>query len=222
MREGFGFQNAWRKARMVRPKRRRRTDMFRCIRFWPPICAHGKNKAPTRRTGTSCSLLVSASTDRTQIFMRNNRSARRRFGKPLPRLNREVGPSQKPELQRSRKPLMFRRLGYFRMPCRSLENRFAHLSCRPPHASCRSLCSTAIALLLVILVRSLRHQGWRDLRWLDRGALLHGGGTFPFDRQWGRSYFHAISQEPLLRKAPAGAPPYLRMTRIGLLVSDSV
>ena len=93
---------------------------------------------------------------------------------------------------------------------------------RPPLASCRSLCSTAIALLLVILVRSLRHQGWRDLRRLDRGALLHGGGTFPFERQWGRSYFHAISQEPLLQKAPAGAPPYLRMTRIGLLVSDSV
>ena len=45
---------------------------------------------------------------------------------------------------------------------------------RPPLASCRSLCPTAIALLLVILVRSLRHQGWRDLRWLDRGALLHG------------------------------------------------
>jgi hypothetical protein len=97
-----------------------------------------------------------------------------------------------------------------------------HLSCRPPVASCRSFCSTAIALLLVILVRSLRHQGRRDLRWLDRGALLHGGGTFPFDRQWGRSYFQAISQEPLLEKAPAGAPPYLRMTRIGLLVSDSV
>src|SRR5258708_29461640 len=93
---------------------------------------------------------------------------------------------------------------------------------RPPLASCRSLCSTAIALLLVIFVRSLRHQRWRDLRWLDRGALLHGGGTFPFDRQWGRSYFHAISQEPLLQKAPAGAPPYVRMTRIGLLVSDSV
>jgi hypothetical protein len=101
---------------------------------------------------------------------------------------------------------MFRRLGYFRMSCRSLENRFAHLSCRPPLASCRSLCSTAIALLLVILVRSLRHQGWRDLRWLDRGALLHGGGTFPFDRQWGRSYFHAISQEPLLQKAVFSEP----------------
>src|SRR5258705_10185168 len=85
-----------------------------------------------------------------------------------------------------------------------------------------SLCSTVIALLLVILVRSLRHQGWRDLRWLDRGALLHGCGTFPFDRQWGRSYFHAISQEPLLQKAPAGAPPYVRMRLIGLLVSDSV
>ncbi len=93
---------------------------------------------------------------------------------------------------------------------------------RPPLASCRSLCSTAIVLLLVILVRSLRHQGWRDLRWLDRGALLHGVGAFPFDRQWGRSYFHAISQEPLLQKAPAGAPPYVRMRPIGLLVSDSV
>jgi hypothetical protein len=82
--------------------------------------------------------------------------------------------------------------------------------------------STTIALLLVILVRSLRHQGWRDLRWLDRGASLHGGGTFPFCRQRGRSYIHAISQEPLLQKAQAGAPPYLRMTRIGLLVSDSL
>src|SRR5260370_17535421 len=92
---------------------------------------------------------------------------------------------------------------------------------RPPLASCLSLCSTATALLLVIFVRSLRHQGWRDLRWLDRGALLHGGGTFPLDRQWGRSYFHAISQEPLLQRAPAGAPPYLRMTRLWLLVSDS-
>jgi integrase len=50
------ISNAGRKARMVRPKRRRRTDMFRCIRFWPPICAYGENKAPTRRTGTSCSL----------------------------------------------------------------------------------------------------------------------------------------------------------------------
>jgi hypothetical protein len=47
---------------------------------------------------------------------------------------------------------------------------------RPPLASCRSLWPTAIALLLVILVRSLRHQGWRDLGQLDRGALLHGGG----------------------------------------------
>src|SRR6266550_8120082 len=59
---------------------------------------------------------------------------------------------------------------------------------RPPLASCRSLCSAAIALLLVILVRSLRDQGWRDLLWLDRGALLHGGGTFPLDRQWVWSY----------------------------------
>ena len=97
----------------------------------------------------------------------------------------------------------------------------SRLTLRPPLASGRSLCSTAIALLLVILVRSLRHQGWRDLRWLDRGALLHGGGAFPFDRQCGRSYFHAISEEPVLQKAPAGVP-YLRMTRIGLLVSDSV
>jgi hypothetical protein len=59
-----------------------------------------------------------------------------------------------------------------------------HIS-RQALASYRSLCSTAIALLLVILVRSLRYQGWRDLRWQDRGALLHGGGTCPFDRQWG-------------------------------------
>src|SRR6266852_5453185 len=70
---------------------------------------------------------------------------------------------------------------------------FHELACRPPLASCRRLCSTAIALLLVILVRSLRNQGWRDLRRLDRGALLHGGGTFPFDRRWGRSYFYAPS-----------------------------
>jgi hypothetical protein len=86
-----------------------------------------------------------------------------------------------------------------------------------PLASCRSLSSTTIALLLVILVRSLKHQGWRDLRWLDRAPHCMGGGTSPFDGQWGWSYLHPISQEPLLQKAPADVHPYLRMTRIGLL-----
>ena len=33
MRGGFGFQNDGRKVRMARPKRKRRTDLFRCI--WP-------------------------------------------------------------------------------------------------------------------------------------------------------------------------------------------
>src|ERR1700693_1225898 len=44
---------------------------------------------------------------------------------------------------------------------------------RPPLASCRSLCSTAIALLLVILVRSLRHQGWRELAFLSLTLSHH-------------------------------------------------
>lgn len=47
----------WAKAPMVRPKRRRRTDMFRCTRFSPLICARGENKAPTRRIETSSFLL---------------------------------------------------------------------------------------------------------------------------------------------------------------------
>src|SRR2546421_11386949 len=63
---------------------------------------------------------------------------------------------------------------------------------RPPLASCRSLCSTAIVLLLVILVRSLRHQGWRDLRWLDRGALGLGVGAFRFVRHGDGSFFLAF------------------------------
>jgi hypothetical protein len=41
---------------------------------------------------------------------------------------------------------------------------------RTPFTNRRSLCSTAIALRLAILFHSLKHQGWRDLRWLDRGA----------------------------------------------------
>jgi len=53
-REGFGFQSAGPKARTAIPRRKRRTDMFRCIRFWPPICVHGGRKAPTRMVETSC------------------------------------------------------------------------------------------------------------------------------------------------------------------------
>ena len=50
MKDGFGFPSAGPRVRTEKRRRMRRTDMSRCIRFWPRIFARGGSKRPTRRT----------------------------------------------------------------------------------------------------------------------------------------------------------------------------